>query len=129
MARAPKIKPTHIVEDEFIARYGRKLGPLCFAEAKLKAFDAEGAAAFNDKLQKLWPELREELSAFMIDPAELQNIIASAGGPTTATELGLSVSVWRDAMKYGRDIRNRWSFLDLADDCGLLDEFLAQDVQ
>ena len=128
MARAPKIKPTHIVEDEFITRYGRKLGPLCFAEAKLKAFDAEGAAAFNDKLERLWPELREELQAFMIDPAELQKIIASAGGPTTATELGLSVSVWRDAMKYGRDIRNRWSFLDLADDCGLLDEFLAQDA-
>ncbi len=129
MARAPKIKPTHIEEEEFITRYGRKLGPLCFAEAKLKAFDVEGAAAFNDKLERLWPELREELAAFMIDPAELQKIIASAGGPATATELGLSVSVWRDAMKYGRDIRNRWSFLDLADDCGLLDEFLAQDAQ
>ena len=54
-----------IVEDEFITRYGWKLGPLCFAEAKLKAFDVEGAAAFNDKLERLWPELREELAAFM----------------------------------------------------------------
>jgi glycerol-1-phosphate dehydrogenase [NAD(P)+] len=41
----------------------------------------------------------------------------------------LSIPIWRNAMKYGRDVRNRWSFLDLADDCGLLDEFLAQDVQ
>jgi glycerol-1-phosphate dehydrogenase [NAD(P)+] len=32
-------------------------------------------------------------------------------------------------MKYGRDVRNRWSFLDLADDSGVLDEFLAQDAQ
>ncbi len=129
MARAPKIKPTHLVEDEFITRYGRHLGPLCFAEAQKKAFDARGAAAFNAKIERLWPELREELAAFMIDPTEMQKIIASAGGPTTASELGLSISVWRDAMKYGRDIRNRWSFLDLADDCGLLDEFLAQDAQ
>ena len=129
MARAPKIKPTHIVEDEFITRYGRLLGPKCYREAKMKAFNVEAAAAFNAKLERVWPQLREELRAFMIDPLSLQKIIASAGGPTTATELGLSVSVWRDAMKYGRDIRNRWSFLDLADDCGLLDEFLAQDAQ
>ena len=129
MARAPKIKATHILEDEFITRYGKQLGPLCFSEAKKKAFDVRSAAAFNDRLEQIWPQLREELSAFMIDPDDLKKIIASAGGPTTATELGLSVSVWKDAMKYGRDIRNRWSFLDLADDCGLLDEFLAQDAQ
>lgn len=127
--RAPKIKPTHINEDEFITRYGRKLGPMLFAEANKKAFDKAGAAVFNEKIERLWPELREDLPKFMIDPAEMQRIIKSAGGPTTATELGLSVSVWRDAMKYGRDVRNRWSFLDLADDCGLLDEFLAQDAQ
>ncbi len=35
--------------------------------------------------------------------------------------------IWRDAMKYARDVRNRWSFLDLADDAGLLDDFLARD--
>ena len=129
LARPPKINPTHIMEDEFIERYGRQLGPLCYAEAKKKAFDEAGASAFNEKLEQIWPELREELKAFMIDPTELRETLASAGGPTTATELGLSVSVWRNAMKYGRDIRNRWSFLDLADDCGLLDEFLAQDAQ
>ncbi len=127
--RAPKIKATHIVEDEFITRYGQKLGPMLFKEVSKKAFDKAGAAVFNKKIERLWPELREQLPKFMIDPAEMQRIIKSAGGPTTATELGLSVSVWRDAMKYGRDVRNRWSFLDLADDCGLLDEFLAQDAQ
>ena len=38
-------------------------------------------------------------------------------------------SVWRKAMKHARDVRNRWSFLDLADDAGLLDEFLNNDPQ
>jgi hypothetical protein len=33
------------------------------------------------------------------------------------------------AMKHARDVRNRWSFLDLADDAGLLDDFLANDEQ
>jgi glycerol-1-phosphate dehydrogenase [NAD(P)+] len=127
--RAPKIKATNIDEDEFISRYGLKLGPMLFTEAKKKALDKEQAAAFNDKLESVWPQLREELSKFMIEPVAMKKAIASAGGPTTATELGLSISVWRDAMKFGRDVRNRWSFLDLADDSGVLDEFLAQDAQ
>jgi glycerol-1-phosphate dehydrogenase [NAD(P)+] len=127
--RAPKIKATVINEDAFTTRYGRKLGPMLFEEATKKAFDKAGAAAFNDQIERIWPELREELSKFMIDPQDMKKVIASAGGPTTATELGLSISVWRNAMKYARDVRNRWSFLDLADDCGLLDEFLAQDAQ
>jgi glycerol-1-phosphate dehydrogenase [NAD(P)+] len=64
-----------------------------------------------------------------MDPAEMKAVLAAAGGPVTATELGLPRKLWRDAMKYARDIRNRWSFLDLADDAGLLDDFLARDEQ
>jgi glycerol-1-phosphate dehydrogenase [NAD(P)+] len=55
--------------------------------------------------------------------------LQAARGPVTATELGLPRQVWRNAMKYARDVRNRWSFLDLADDSGVLDEFLQRDEQ
>jgi glycerol-1-phosphate dehydrogenase [NAD(P)+] len=127
--KPPKIKPTHIVEDEFVGRYGEEIGRMCYAEAKKKSFDAKGADAFNQKLERLWPELRAELGRFAMDPAAMEKTLASAGGPVTATELGLSRKMWRDAMKYARDVRNRWSFLDLADDSGLLDEFLARDPQ
>jgi glycerol-1-phosphate dehydrogenase [NAD(P)+] len=99
------------------------------AEAKKKSFDVEGAAAFNRRLSEVWPELREELKAMMMEPGEIASIISSAGGPTTATEMGLPRGIWRDAMKHARDVRNRWSFLDLADDAGLLDEFLNDDPQ
>ncbi|MBI2718622.1 MAG: iron-containing alcohol dehydrogenase [Rhizobiales bacterium] len=125
----PDIRPTHIVETEFVARYGEAIGRMCYAEAKKKSFDRTGAAAFNEKLRALWPELRQELGSFVMDPVAMQSTLAAAGGPTTATELGLSRKLWRDAMKYARDVRNRWSFLDLADDAGLLDDFLARDRQ
>ena len=72
---------------------------------------------------------RAGANAFIIDPAVIKATLAAAGGPTTATELGLPRKVWRDDMKYARDVRNRWSFLDLADDAGLLDEFLNRDEQ
>ena len=127
--RAPEIRPTHIVEAEFVDRYGEDIGTMCYAQAKKKSFDKAGAARFNAKLSALWPQLREELRPFIMDPATMKATLAAAGGPVTATEMGLSRYVWQDAMKYARDIRNRWSFLDLADDAGLLDEFLSRDEQ
>jgi glycerol-1-phosphate dehydrogenase [NAD(P)+] len=56
----------------------------------------------------------------------MEGALKAAGGPTTAAELGLSLQTWRSAVKYARDIRNRWSFLDLADDSGILDDFVRE---
>lgn len=127
--RPPMIKATHIVEAEFIERYGVEIGRMCYAEAKKKSFDRVTAEAFNRKLSGMWDELREELRPMLMDPVQMKATILAAGGPTTATELGLPRKVWRDAMKFARDVRNRWSFLDLADDAGLLDDFLDRDEQ
>jgi glycerol-1-phosphate dehydrogenase [NAD(P)+] len=127
--KAPQIKPTKISETDFTTRYGFDIGRMMYGEAKKKSFDVDGAAAFNHKLERIWPELRHELLGMMMEPDEIASIIRSAGGPTTATELGLPRNIWRDAMKHARDVRNRWSFLDLADDAGLLDEFLNSDPQ
>jgi len=127
--KPPEIKPTHIVETEFVARYGEAIGRMCYAEAKKKSFDKAGAADFNRKLAGVWPQLREELRPFVMDPAAMKAALQAAGGPVTATDLGLPRQIWRNAMKYARVVRNRWSFLDLADDSGLLDEFLRRDEQ
>jgi glycerol-1-phosphate dehydrogenase [NAD(P)+] len=127
--KPPRVKVTRIVEDDFILRYGDDMGRMMFSEAKKKALDERGVDVINERLAEVWPELREESLKFMIAPEVLKRIIASAGGPTTATELGLPVPVWRKAMKFARDVRNRWSYLDLADDAGFLDEFLSNDPQ
>jgi glycerol-1-phosphate dehydrogenase [NAD(P)+] len=127
--KPPQVGPTQISETDFVKRYGSDIGKMMFAEAKKKTLDETGAAAFNRKLVSIWPELCAELKSMMMEPDEIASIIKSAGGPTTATELGLPRDIWRQAMKHARDVRNRWSFLDLADDAGLLDEFLNNDPQ
>ena len=66
----PLIRATHIVESEFIQRYGPDIGRMCYAEAKKKSFDRAGAEAFNRKLKDLWPQLREELRPMLMDPSE-----------------------------------------------------------
>lgn len=125
----PLIRATHIAEAEFVERYGQEIGRICYTEARKKAFDRSGAEAFNRRLAELWPQLREELRPMMMEPATMKAALAAAGGPLTATELGVSRALWRRAMKFARDVRNRWSFLDLADDAGLLDDFLERDQQ
>jgi glycerol-1-phosphate dehydrogenase [NAD(P)+] len=127
--RPPQIKATVIDEKDFVRRYGADIGRMMYGEALKKSFDAPGAVFFNRRIAEIWPELRAELKAMMIEPDEMAAIIRSAGGPTTATELGLPRNLWCQAMKHARDVRNRWSFLDLADDAGLLDEFLSNDPQ
>lgn len=129
LERWPEVKPTRISEREFASRYGEELGLMMFKEASKKALDATAAARINETLSQVWPQLRAELAPMLMDPDEMAAIIASAGGPTTASELGLPLPVWREAMKRARDVRNRFSFLDLADDAGLLDDFIASDRQ
>jgi glycerol-1-phosphate dehydrogenase [NAD(P)+] len=129
LEKPPHIKPTEISETDFALRYGEDIGRMMYGEAKKKSFDAAGAATFNRRLDEVWSQLRHELSAMMVQPEDMARTISAAGGPTTATELGLPRDIWRSAMKHARDVRNRWSLLDLADDAGLLDEFLLNDPQ
>jgi glycerol-1-phosphate dehydrogenase [NAD(P)+] len=59
--------------------------------------------------------------------ATMENALRSAGGPVDADSLGLPRPIYRDALKYAREIRGRWSFLDFADDAGLLETFLDEE--
>jgi glycerol-1-phosphate dehydrogenase [NAD(P)+] len=56
--------------------------------------------------------------------ATMEAALVAAGGPTTPGALGLSRDTWRDAVRFSREIRGRWSFVNLAADAGLLDAVL-----
>src|SRR5690606_31254258 len=95
----------------------------CLEELQKKAFDERGAAAFNERMQELWPQLRQELKAFMLPVDEMVGLLKSTGGPTTAAELGASPDLYREAVVHCREMRNRFSFLDIAADAGILEDF------
>ncbi|MGH6884053.1 MAG: iron-containing alcohol dehydrogenase [Hypericibacter sp.] len=120
----PEVRATRVDEAAMLKRYGAELGQLCIAETRKTALNEEGAAAFNRKLAQLWPTLRSELKAMALPAGRMEAALKAAGGPTSAAELGLPRAVWHDASRYSREIRGRWSFLNLAADSGLLEEFL-----
>jgi glycerol-1-phosphate dehydrogenase [NAD(P)+] len=125
METPPVVRPTVVDEAGMIARYGATLAAPMIADCHRKALDAEGAAAFNARLAEAWPVLRQELLAHAMPVATMQAALAAAGGPTTAAEMGLDPALYRRAILHAHEVRNRYSFLDLARDAGLLDAFAA----
>jgi glycerol-1-phosphate dehydrogenase [NAD(P)+] len=79
----------------------------------------------NRNLEQNWGALTTELRPLMLDNAMLEEALRRVGAPTSAESLGLPVAFWRDAIRYARFTRDRYSMLDLAADAGELDAFAA----
>jgi glycerol-1-phosphate dehydrogenase [NAD(P)+] len=121
--KPPKIGPTRIDEADMARRVGPEIAKVCAAEMKQKAFDEAGAAALNARLEEIWPQLRAELEAFTVPVDVMVKALKDSGGPTTARDLGLDVDFYREAVIHAREIRKRYSALDIAADAGYIREF------
>ncbi len=124
----PRVRPTRIDRAELVARLGAENADKCIAEWSLKALDADGAAALNAKLARLWPELRAECRAFMLPVDTMYDALARAGGAVTAVDLGLDPALYREAVRHAREMRNRYSVLDLLADSGQLDALVERET-
>ncbi|MEM9047460.1 MAG: iron-containing alcohol dehydrogenase [Pseudomonadota bacterium] len=121
----PQLHPTRIDEADMARRMGPAIAAQCAAEYRKKANDTRAAAAMNEKLAEIWPSLRAECQAFAVAPEVIEEKLSAAGGATTATALGIPAALYREAVRHGHEMRNRFSFADLACDAGILDDFAA----
>jgi len=124
----PVLRPTRIDEAGMARRMGPQIAAQCLEEYRKKALDAEGAARLNARLAEIWPALRAECAAMMIPVAEMARLLAAAGGATSAAALGVPVDLWREAVRHGHEMRNRFAFVDMACDAGLLDDYAAAEA-
>ncbi len=122
--RPPTFHPTQVPEDELRARFGAAADEM-IAQTRRKALDGRAADALNEKLAAEWPRLTERLRPVMLPYQTLHDAMQKAGCQLTATDLGLRPEFYREAVRYSRFIRDRFSFLDVAGDTGELDAFAA----
>lgn len=123
----PKLSPTVIDENWMMKRYGSSNGAYCLAEARAKAMDQ----ATVDRIQAAmadWDRFRAPLLEVMLPTSTLEKALGDCGGYVTAISSGLSPSLYDEALMHARDIRNRFSVLDMADDSGLLRPFAAAEA-
>ncbi len=118
---APRLKATAARLADFEARYGSALGSSCWQAFRPKALTAERAEALSARLADLWPRLVEAIQAISLPVATLEQSLAAIDAPRQPADLGWPESLYAQATQHAREIRDRYTFLDLAGDAGRLD--------
>ncbi len=117
---APVFEANTQTEAEFRARYGETLGASCWEEYKKKRLDRVGADLLNARVAAQWDTIRDKVAAVLLPSAHLEAVLTAAGADLTPEAVHLSRGFYEEALLRCREIRNRYTFLDLAADTGRL---------
>ncbi len=117
----PRPRPTAVDAGDLRRRFGDEIGASCWREFESKRLDGARAAAIGERLADTWDSIRAEIRAVTIPSRLLADILARAGAPATPEAIGLTAEFYRGAVTGARYLRDRYTFLDLADDAGCLE--------
>jgi len=95
-------------------------------ESGAKWVDAKGLQAQLELLKPLWPGLKERLRSQLIPLGELKAMLQASGAPVEPEQIGLSRQRLRTTFKQALYLRRRFTALDLAARCDLLEPALRQ---
>jgi glycerol-1-phosphate dehydrogenase [NAD(P)+] len=122
---APSVQADGGDEASFTKRYGAELGVSCWKEYAQKRLDGDRAKKLNQRLADSWGRVRESISKVIVPARVLGEVLKRAGAPTSVEHLGWPRPFYLTAVKQAREIRNRYTFLDLAADSGKLEPVAA----
>ena len=119
----PVLEPTTIKEADMIARYGREVGQQCIKQFKNKALDRKQADRINRYLAENWDSFAEQLRAVLLPTETLLKAMREIGAIGTGCDLGLPKAFYQDVVLFSREVRDRFTMLDMAADSGMLEAF------
>lgn len=126
LEKTPVVMPDKATEADFNRRYGNELGASCWAEFQGKRVDAARADAMNRRLAQRWEAMRQRIAGVLLSPAYLTGVLKSAGADLTPEAIHLPRDFYDTALLRCREIRNRYTFIDLAANCGNLEGLAAR---
>jgi glycerol-1-phosphate dehydrogenase [NAD(P)+] len=119
----PTMAATQIDETGMVARYGEEIGHQCIKELKRKAIDRTKAEEVNRYLKENWETFAGQLRDAMLPTERLLKAMQEIGAPCTGRDLGFPGSFFREIVLYSREVRDRFTMLDVAGDSGILEKF------
>ena len=122
--RPPVLSANSDSEADFIRRFGAALGPSCWREFAQKRLTGERLDAANARIAGKWEKVGQAIRKITLPSEFLSQVLANAGAPRNPEELGWPRNFYATAVKRAREIRNRYTFLDLAADSKVLDEII-----
>lgn len=119
-ARVEALQPFEVYAER-LSSLPAELRPAVEVESRKKYPTPELLRTRLTQVVEGWEALWEDLGQNLQSPAELRAVLEQAGAPTTARGLGIPEAELREAYRIARDIRARYSVLDLAWELGQLD--------
>lgn len=117
----PLLEPSKLSIGALKSHFGDEVGAACWQDIQPKLTDASRAARLNERLQAIWPVLKSEIELVRRSSGAIDKALAQVEAPRRYPAIGLSRSFFKNAILHAREIRNRYTFLDLAADSGLLE--------
>lgn len=107
----PVVAPSTLTEAMLVAHHGELAGTALWRDvsAKLVAPDV-----LNERLAARWDEIRARIAAISVAPARLESMLAAAGCPIVPADIGCPDALFADALLHAHELRDRYTFLDLA---------------
>jgi glycerol-1-phosphate dehydrogenase [NAD(P)+] len=112
----PVLRPTSVTREEIVAHFGAMMGEPIWRELQDKRFDAQQTEALNARLASQWTAIRERIASVTIGAAVHRELLEAAGAPVEPAALGWSTTLFDHSLRHAREIRNRYTFLDLRAD-------------
>jgi len=76
-----------------------------------------------NSIQKNWGEIISTVKEIVPLTGKIQSILNEAGAPVSPQQIGVSSEIVSNSLIYGKEIRTRYTVLQLLWDIGVLDEF------
>ena len=127
--RPPQLRPTGDRREFLRGAFGEAVGDDFAAQLEKKALNESDAEKWNARGEGEWAEFAAPMRTALVSPDGLARAMKAAGAKTAAAELGFGREIYREAMTRARFIRDRLTFLDVADDAGMLAEFAEAEAE
>jgi len=120
-AGPPRLHPATITCAELQRRFGSEIGESCWQEFEAKRRTGDSVPKLAQRAADVWDDLLHAVRGAIIPASKIAAVLLRAGGPTTPADIGLSPGFYGAAVRNARFLRDRYTFLDLADDSGRLE--------
>lgn len=117
-AGPPHLRSELIACAELQRRFGAEIGESCWREFAAKHMTQAAEARLERHLADHWDDICDSVGRAMIPAERIHGVLQRAGCPTGPTQIGLSPAFYATAVRNARFLRDRYTFLDLADDSG-----------
>jgi glycerol-1-phosphate dehydrogenase [NAD(P)+] len=110
----PTLAPDTESDQAIVGRFGLELAGSVIAEFGLKRLDRVQADELNHKLARDWDDIRAQVLAVLLPVRTIESTLRVAGAPTAPADIAVDRGFYEQALLHGREIRNRFTALDLA---------------